>query len=1130
VIHWSYPSCFFSIAILLISSVFITSVGTSPLFSHSLRAYAIKDNASSISVSTSKEPTIHAVQNQPSILLPSKLHFSPQVTATINSGKAPSISNFNITRGYKIEPVLWNLTLPSSVAFDDKGNMYIAEAGYAYGELETTPRILKIDINGTVSSFVDRDLFGPITDIIYHQGKLYVANRGKISVVENGHVKDTIMGLPSLGDHPIGQMEFGPDGRMYLGIGSATNSGVVGSDNLEWLKLLPTFHDVPAKDVTLAVSQTFESPNLFKPSNQNEKNITLAFSPFGNTSIDNNARSNHVVRGDSHECSACIISAKPDGKDIKLVAWGIRNPYGLTFDSRDGMGNRLIVTDQGAEPRGSRPIANDADKVYSIDISNATNIGKWFGWPDYFGNAEPVTLNKFKVPNSTSATSANAKKSVSFLMQKHPAVEKPLLLTNGLNGIAQTTSSNSSVFGFKGMTFAAEAGQILPTMDNASTIAAKSASSANTSKPENSSSIEKQHGVSGQKIIVFNSTALKRPNSNSNSNNNNNLSKDFIALKKPDPSFRPVSVKFNQDHTAMYIVSMGKEEIRKTLPTTGYSLPKPTPWFYQHTGVVWKVTNASAVVGKAATQPPKKLQLSPELTVTVNSGATPRTDIYNLPQGYKIEPVLWNLDLPGSFAFDGKGNMYIASTGITYGKVTSNPTIFKVDQNGTVSVFADRFLHGVLADIEFDKNIGLMYVSHRALISSINLTSGVVKDLVTGLPMTDYGTHPMGQIAIGPLDGRIYFGVGSVSNTAVPDVSDFGIGWIRDMPQLHEIPGQDIKLTGQNFKSHNFLAPDSNETVITGGFSTFGTPTVEGQTVKGNTKCTSCLLSIKPDGSDLRLHAWGIRNPYGLVIDSKGILFSDSNGDDDKGIRRVTNDPDTIFQLNTAGETNRTTANKDGPIFFGWPDFPGFGQPINESIFNQSPAQNYTNKPLIKNPPQVTKPIVSLGMSVGATQAAISSSNTFGYNGKIFVGEFGTIAPITHKFHIPKNASAGEVMGNLIGQKLVVVDPKTKDVKDFIKLNSVDAAWRPVGLQFTPDGNAMYITSIEKEQIRDVTPSGVPLPTSADWPYLKTGTIWKVTHTAAVTNSSNNNNISNNKNNNNINSTSSGNNQRGEAK
>ena len=79
--------------------------------------------------------------------------------------------------------------------------------------------------------------------IFYTIRESYVSNRGKISTVniQNKHLEDIIMGLPSLGDHSIGQMTFGSDGRLYFGVGSATNSGVVSEDNNEWLKLLPTF-------------------------------------------------------------------------------------------------------------------------------------------------------------------------------------------------------------------------------------------------------------------------------------------------------------------------------------------------------------------------------------------------------------------------------------------------------------------------------------------------------------------------------------------------------------------------------------------------------------------------------------------------------------------------------------------------------------------------------------------------------------------------------------------------------------------------------------------------------------------------------------------------------------------------
>ena len=57
-----------------------------------------------------------------------------------------------------------------------------------------------------------------------------------------------------MGDHHNNQIAFGPDGRLYFGQGTATNSGIVGQDNFyafPWLALVPTFHDVPGKNVTL---------------------------------------------------------------------------------------------------------------------------------------------------------------------------------------------------------------------------------------------------------------------------------------------------------------------------------------------------------------------------------------------------------------------------------------------------------------------------------------------------------------------------------------------------------------------------------------------------------------------------------------------------------------------------------------------------------------------------------------------------------------------------------------------------------------------------------------------------------------------------------------------------------------
>jgi glucose/arabinose dehydrogenase/plastocyanin len=1004
----------------------------------------------------------------------SKIRIPSDLQTTINSGPPPTTNNFNLTKGFKIEPIIWNMTLSSSVTFDDKGNMYIAESGYAPGGLEATPRIIKVDANGTANSFVDRDLYGPITDIEYYNDKLYVSNRAKISTVDpnTAAVKDIIVGLRSLGDFRNNQLAFGSDDRLYFGQGTATNSGIIGKDNYEWLKLVPILHNIPKFSDTPAKNVTLTGTNFVSVDNIK----TGAFVPFGNAT-----KEGQVIKGDT-KCNGCILSANLDGTDLKVVGWGFRNPYGLAFD-KDNDSTNLIVTAQGAEERGSRPIANDNDKIYNIDTSSSNsnnNTELFYGWPDFFGNAEPVTDSKFK-------SSSMINKSLGFLMKDHPKVQRPLSLLDSSTGISQITFSNNSQFGFKGMTLISEFGKLNnnnntstdANITNTTTSRLDQIQNNNNNDISNETSNNKSWNnnnytnktIKGQKIIVFD------PKTKNYSN--------FLSIKKPDPSFRPIDLKFNNDGSILYVVSLAKSEMRNTTPNNNFSLPQEAPWLYKHTGVLWKISNTSKD-GQNLNEKEKfsKIKLSPELKVTLNSGNVPDlTQFLEIPTGYKMIPILWNMDLPGSFAFDNDGNTYVASTGVTYGKVSTTPAIYKIDKKGQVSLVVDRPLHGILTDIEFNKNNGLLYVAHRNVLSTVNVTTGIVKDLVVGLPVPVYVTHPMGQIAIGP-DGRVYFSVGGLSNTAVPDISDWGIGWIREMPFMHEIPGMDITLTGQNFMSKNFISPNPDDKAITGGMMPFGTPAVEGQKIQGNTRCTSCILSIAPDGSDLRLHAWGIRNAYGLIFDEKGNLFAVSNGDDDKGIRRVTYDPDSVFVLDV---------NKKNLTFFGWPDFPGSnGDSIIGEKFNESPVQHYPNKPLIKDPPKVTPPFLELGMSVGNAQAAYSTNDNFGFKGKIFITEFGTIAPVTHTFHKPTERSVGDIMGKIIGQKIVMVDPNTKSLNGFISLNTPVASFRPVGLGFTNDGNTLYVSSIEKEVERKVTPLGGILPTTVDYPSLNTGTVWKI--------------------------------------
>lgn len=491
----------------------------------------------------------------------------------VNSGKPPSTDNFNLSKGYIIEPVMWNLTLPSSVAFDNKGNMYIAESGYAYGGFTPQPKILKVEKQtGNTSILIDRMLNAPVTDIEFNKnsGLLYVSHRGTISTINpiNGLIKDIIIGLPLHFPlaHYNNQIAFGPDGKLYVGIGTITNTGVVEANNflLGGLKLNPKIHDIPGKNITLT-GQNFETPDFLS---EIPKNITIvegmkikvtsaisgepianattgAFVPFGNIT-----EKGQIIKGDV-KCNGCIIRANADGSNLELVAWGLRNPYGLAF-SNDG--NRLFASDNGIDDNiGSIQIAkNDSDKFREIKLDE---LGSFHGWSDFAGNAEPITDPKFKPVRGPQPQ---------FLMQDHPAVEKPLSLIGDAIGATQVDFSNGSKFGLQDMAFIGEHGTLSPSTHHPMSVT-----------PANNATTKEE--IVGQKVIMLDIE-------------NGNYS-DFVSLDKPDLSFRPVGIAFNQDEGVLYIASIGKGEIRKTMPN-GTPLPTPVPWYYPHTGVIWKVVKS----------------------------------------------------------------------------------------------------------------------------------------------------------------------------------------------------------------------------------------------------------------------------------------------------------------------------------------------------------------------------------------------------------------------------------------------------------------------------------------------------------------------------------------------------------
>lgn len=348
----------------------------------------------------------------------------------------PDAAAAQLPAGFKAEVVMSGLTYPTSVEFDDAGNLYIAEAGYSYGDPSPTPRILRVSRDGRIQAVAQGEpLKGPVNDLLWHDGRMYVAHRGKISVLENGdRVRDLVTGLPSDGDHHTNQMTIGPDGKIYFGQGTATNSGVVGIDNFKmgWLKKHPDFHDVPARDVKL-VGRTYETPNPF--TRMEEQVRTSAFHPFTQAAPEGS-----TVNGRT-KASGTILRVNADGSGLEVYAWGLRNPFGVMW-SPDGT---LYATENGLDVRGSRPVAKDQEDIYVV------KQGAWYGWPDY-AMGEPVTDSRFK---------PEGKPQPQFVMADHPPVEKPWLNFPKHAAIAKLDFSRSEAFG-NGQMFVAFFGHMTP--------------------------------------------------------------------------------------------------------------------------------------------------------------------------------------------------------------------------------------------------------------------------------------------------------------------------------------------------------------------------------------------------------------------------------------------------------------------------------------------------------------------------------------------------------------------------------------------------------------------------------------------------------------------------------------------
>lgn len=346
--------------------------------------------------------------------------------------------------GYRAEAVVTGLTFPTGIAFDDDGVLYLLESGYSYGEVWTEPRLLRLDPgSGELQQVMGGGRTGPWTGVSFFEGDFYVTvadvlHRGKIlKIGPDGSLDVLLDGIPSMGDHHVNGPVVGPDGFLYFGIGTVTNSGVIGEDNLQmgWLQRHPHLHDVPGEDIRLR-DRTFETPTV-EGNKTSPNGGTGAFSPAGTA-----AGEDQVIPG-AVLATGSIIRLPTGGGEPELVAWGLRNPFGLAF-APDGA---LYATDNGYDDRGSRAVWGAADHLWRVET------GTWYGWPDFSGE-RPLTDPQFKPPG---------KPQPQFLLARHPNVPPApaaiFPVHSSANGFDFSTHSS---FGHVGQAFVAQFGDLAP--------------------------------------------------------------------------------------------------------------------------------------------------------------------------------------------------------------------------------------------------------------------------------------------------------------------------------------------------------------------------------------------------------------------------------------------------------------------------------------------------------------------------------------------------------------------------------------------------------------------------------------------------------------------------------------------
>ena len=302
--------------------------------------------------------------------------------------------------GFQARVAVEGLNYPSAMDWDDQGRLFILQSHSVDLPL-TGVKIVRVEKGGELADVklegADAPTGGVAVGLVFHEGHFYLSHEEKDGSwgitrfhPQSGQTEKVLRGLPTRADHWVNYMVFDDAGTLYFGLGSATNSGVVSSQdpvNLKWLAKRPDGRDIPCRDLTLKPASFSDDNGLTE--GKDDKATTGAFQAYGSSGAA-------TVAGEAL-CTSSVYRLPRGSQSPELVAWGFRNPVGLA----KGDDGAIYVAAQGADIRGTRPVNEDGDALYRL------KDGAWYGWPEFGADLVPYTDGKYAVAAANSKGGAD---------------------------------------------------------------------------------------------------------------------------------------------------------------------------------------------------------------------------------------------------------------------------------------------------------------------------------------------------------------------------------------------------------------------------------------------------------------------------------------------------------------------------------------------------------------------------------------------------------------------------------------------------------------------------------------------------------------------------------------------------